>query len=528
MKEIMVLDTTLRDGEQVPGAQLNLEEKVKIARQLQRLGVDVIEAGFPISSPGDFEAVKTIAREVGTAEGPMITGLARAVKEDIDRVYQSVKYAEKPLIHIVLGTSDVHINNKFKKDRAAILKKGVEAVEYASGLLPEVQYSTEDASRTDFEYLWETVQAVVEAGATMVNIPDTVGYAVPEKFGNLIGRLHKRVQDLNHDVVLSVHCHNDTGLAVANTLAAVKNGANKVECTVNGIGERAGNAALEEVVMGLKVRPEYYNADTGIETGEIKETSRLVSKLTGLEVQVNKAITGDNAFAHSSGIHQDGILKSRDNYEIITPQDVGTREMELILTARSGRHAVREALQKIGYENLPEEQFETFFEKYLELADEIKEIYFIDLYRLAKEYLESKEEIVKEKIAEGITQLELYEPTALQVIINEQFPTAVVEVKKGETKIMGSAASSNGRGPIDVLFSAVEEIISLDVVLKEYKVTSLGTGKEAQGRVRLELEYEGKSYLARARDENIIKASFRAYLNGVNKIILAEKTEINR
>ncbi|MFW6256699.1 MAG: alpha-isopropylmalate synthase regulatory domain-containing protein, partial [Bacillota bacterium] len=310
--------------------------------------------------------------------------------------------------------------------------------------------------------------------------------------------------------------------------AAVKNGANKVECTVNGIGERAGNAALEEVVMGLKVRPEYYNADTGIETGEIKETSRLVSKLTGLEVQVNKAITGDNAFAHSSGIHQDGILKSRDNYEIITPQDVGTREMELILTARSGRHAVREALQKIGYENLPEEQFETFFEKYLELADEIKEIYFIDLYRLAKEYLESKEEIVKEKIAEGITQLELYEPTALQVIINEQFPTAVVEVKKGETKITGSSASSNGRGPIDVLFSAVEEIISLDVVLKEYKVTSLGTGKEAQGRVRLELEYEGKSYLARARDENIIKASFRAYLNGVNKIILAEKTEINR
>ncbi|MFW5998741.1 MAG: 2-isopropylmalate synthase [Bacillota bacterium] len=515
--KIQVLDTTLRDGEQVPGAKLNVAEKLEIARQLKKLNVDIIEAGFPASSPGDFEAVKKIAKEVGTKEGPVITALARAVNDDIKQVYESVKYAENPLIHIVLGTSDIHINNKFRKDREKILKIGVEAVKYAKSLLPQVQYSTEDASRTDFEYLWETVKAVVEAGATMVNIPDTVGYAVPEKFGKLIYKINQRLKDLNKDVVLSVHCHNDTGLATANTLAAVKNGADKIECTVNGIGERAGNAALEEVVMGLKVRPQYYNSDTGIITKEIKRTSELVSNLTGLEVQVNKAITGDNAFAHSSGIHQDGILKSRSNYEVITPADVGVEDMEIILTARSGRHAVKEALAKLGFTNLVEEEFEEIFEKYLELADKKKEVYYHDLYYLVEDYYSNNEEY---KLPDK-SDIKLYELKNLQVISNDIFPTATVEINYGNKTIKNS---NNGDGPIDALYSAIKEIINMDIELNEYKINSISKGKEALGRVKLRLSYKGNIYSSRAIDTNIIKASGLAYINGVNQIIM--ETEI--
>lgn len=335
MRKVYVLDTTLRDGEQVPGAKLNLYEKLQIAQQLKKLNVDIIEAGFPASSRGDFEAVRKIASAMGTG-GPAVTALARAVQSDIDAVYESVRFAGRPLIHIVLGTSDIHVEKKFRRSKEAVLEMGVNAVKYAKSLLPEVQYSTEDASRSDFEYLWTTIEAVVKAGATVINIPDTVGYAVPEEFGQLINKINYRLKNLNEKVLLSVHCHNDTGLATANTLMAVKNGADKVECTINGIGERAGNAALEEVVMGMKLRPEYYGAFTGINTKEIKVTSKLVSNLMGLDVQVNKAITGENAFAHSSGIHQDGLLKSREAYEIIRPEDVGVEEMELILTARSG------------------------------------------------------------------------------------------------------------------------------------------------------------------------------------------------
>ena len=301
-RKILIFDTTLRDGEQVPGAKLNLDEKIRIAHQLKKLNVDIIEAGFPISSQGDFESVKRIAQEI--KDGPMITALARAVKKDIDAVYESVKYADRPLIHMVLGVSDSHVNQKMRKSKDEILQIGVDAVKYAKTLLPEVQYSTEDASRADFEYLWKTIEAVVKAGATMINVPDTVGYAVPELFGELIAKLNYRLKNLNDKVILSVHCHNDTGLATANSLAAVRNGADKVECTINGIGERAGNAAMEEIVMGIKLHPEYYKASTNIVTTEIKATSKMVSDLMGLDIQVNKAITGGNAFAHSSGIHQ--------------------------------------------------------------------------------------------------------------------------------------------------------------------------------------------------------------------------------
>jgi len=366
-RKIIVLDTTLRDGEQVPGAKLNTQQKVEFAQQLKRLNVDIIEAGFPASSAGDFQAVQEIVRTVG--DSVSVTALARAVKSDIESVYESIKLAQNPFIHIVLGTSNIHVEKKFSRSKDAVMQMGVDAVKFAKTLLPEVQYSTEDASRSEFEYLWQTIEAVVKAGATIINVPDTVGYAVPEEFGELIRKINDRLKNLNDKVVLSVHCHNDLGLATANTLAAIKNGAEKVECTINGLGERAGNTSLEEVVMGLKVRENYFNCHTQIQLKEILRTSRLLTHLTGLDVQVNKAITGENAFAHSSGIHQDGLLKDKNVYEIMSPEEVGAESMELILTARSGRHAFRNAVEKIGFDTSNPNDFEELFAKFLQLAD---------------------------------------------------------------------------------------------------------------------------------------------------------------
>jgi len=375
-RKIIVLDTTLRDGEQVPGAKLNTEEKLIIAKQLEKMRVDIIEAGFPASSKGDFEAVSRISKEI---RGAKITALARAIKGDIDAVYESIRFAEAGIIHIVLGCSDVHISGKFKTSREKVIEMGTDAVRYAKTLSPEVQYSTEDAGRSDLEYLWLTIKSVMKAGATIINVADTVGYSVPEEFGHLIKEINYRMKNSNPNVILSVHCHNDIGLATANTLSAIKNGADKVECTINGIGERAGNAALEEVVMGLKIRPDYYNADTNIITKEIMNTSTMTSNLMGLDVQVNKAITGGNAFAHSSGIHQDGLLKSKSTYEIIKPEEVGVSNMKIILTARSGRHAFRKYLEDEGiYEysknGSKESKFEALFMDFMKIADSKKEI----------------------------------------------------------------------------------------------------------------------------------------------------------
>lgn len=378
-RKFWVFDTTLRDGEQVPGAKLNLYEKLEVAKQLKKLQVDMIEAGFPSSSTGDFNAVKEIARKVGNSDDLIITALARAVKSDIEAVYNSVKYAENPLIHIVLGASDIHAEKKFGKSKSQLLDIGVDAVKFAKTLLPEVQYSTEDASRADFEYLWQTIEAVVKAGATIINVPDTVGFAEPEEFGGLIYKINDRLKNLNDNVLLSVHCHNDLGMATANTLAAIKNGADKVECTINGIGERAGNASLEEVVMAVHTRAEIYQAYTNVNTMEIMNTSRMVSEFMGLDVQVNKAITGENAFAHSSGIHQDGLIKSRDTYEIINPIDIGLDDMELVLTARSGRHAVKTAFKQLGMNQFTNTEFEEIFTDFLELAD-AKKKYTIMIY----------------------------------------------------------------------------------------------------------------------------------------------------
>jgi len=510
MRKIIVLDTTLRDGEQVPGAKLNLYEKLQIAHQLKNLNVDIIEAGFPASSAGDFKAVEEIAKQIG--DKVMITALARAVKSDIDAVYNSVKHAEQPLIHIVLGTSDVHVQKKFRKTREQILEQGVEAVKYAKSLCPNVQYSTEDASRSDFDYLWQTIEAVVKAGATMINIPDTVGYAVPEEFGELIRKINERLKNLNPDVILSVHCHNDVGLATANTLAAIKNGADKVECTINGIGERAGNAALEEVVMGLFLRKDYYQATTGIRTTELKKTSRLVSSLMGLDVQVNKAIVGDNAFAHSSGIHQDGLLKSRDAYEVIHPEDVGADDMEIILTARSGRHAVKNALAQVGFTNYTDEEFEQIFAKFLELADAKKEVYNHDLFHIVQS-------TIKRDNADGPELQDLYELEDMQVVINNNFPSASVKIKKGDEIL---TASSVGDGAVDALYTAIREATGFELNLMEYKLNSISRGKEALGRVSIKVSHNGKNYSSKAIDTDILKASALAFVNAVNMAVVDE------
>ncbi len=376
-KNIIIFDTTLRDGEQVPGAKLGCTEKLIIAEQLVRLGVDVIEAGFPASSPGDQEAVTQIARKV---KGPVITGLARAVKSDIDALWQAVSHAERPRIHIVLGTSDIHVQKKFSVNRDQCLEMGVEAVKYAKRFTKDVEYSTEDASRSDFDYLCRVIAAVIKAGATVINIPDTVGYAVPEEFGSLISRIREQVPATDK-VSLSVHCHNDMGLATINTLAAIKNGVDQVEVTVNGIGERAGNAALEEVVAVLKTREDYYNSCTNINMREIIPASRLVSRLMNIPVQPNKAIVGGNAFSHSSGIHQDGILKDRANYEIIAPEAVGAQRHSFVLTARSGKHAVRHRLQELGFQ-LPEQEFRELHRKFLQIADARKQVSDEDLLQL--------------------------------------------------------------------------------------------------------------------------------------------------
>jgi 2-isopropylmalate synthase len=513
MRKVLVMDTTLRDGEQVPGAKLNLFQKLEISKQLQKLNVDIIEAGFPASSPGDFNAVMEIAKKVG--DTVMITALARAVKSDIDAVYHSVKYAKRPMIHIVLGASDIHVTEKFGKSKADILKIGIEAVQYARTLLPEVQYSTEDASRADFEYLWETIEGVVKAGATMINIPDTVGYAVPEEFGEMIRKINERLKNLNDQVILSVHCHNDTGLATANTLAAVKNGATKVECTMNGIGERAGNAALEEVVMGMKLRSAYYEAKTDIVTTEIKQTSKLVSNMMGLEIQVNKSITGDNAFAHSSGIHQDGLLKSRNAYEVIHPEEVGVADMELILTARSGRHAFRNAIAKLGYTEFSEDEFEALFKKFLDLADLKKEVYNYDLFYLLENFYQKHH---KTHGNHGILD-HLYELMDVQAISNSIFPSASVKLRKGD---MILNASCVGDGPVDALYSAIKDLVQMDVELVEYKISSISRGKEALGRIQVQVKYKDRIYCAKGIDTDIIKGSALAFISAINDILIEE------
>ncbi|MBT5873764.1 MAG: 2-isopropylmalate synthase [Candidatus Latescibacteria bacterium] len=498
-RKIDVFDTTLRDGEQVPGASLNRDEKLHVAHQLASLGVDIIEAGFAASSPGDFAAVKMIAESV---KGPVITALARAVESDIEAVAEAVKPAERPRIHMVLGTSKQHLDHKFRKSEDDILKMGVDAVKFARNLCPEIEYSTEDASRSDFDYLCRTLEAVIDAGASVVNIPDTVGYAVPEQWGELIRRIIETVPNI-HKAKVSVHCHNDLGMATANSLAAIKAGAQQVECTMNGIGERAGNASLEEIVMAVKMRGEFYGAYTDIDTRQIYPTSVLVRERMHMPVQANKAIVGANAFSHSSGIHQDGVLKNRENYEIMTPEDVGIEQNEIILTARSGRHALRHRLELVGYTFSDEkrEEFDHIYARFLNVADRKKEVLDTDLHDIMK--------------GETVEVPEQYHLVDFQAVAGIQgTPMATVRLNVGGEVVQ---AAANGDGPVAAAFNAIDEITKLPSEIQNTSTTSVG--KHGEQNVTINVGYHDQSYTGQASATDVVEASIRAYLNSLNKFV---------
>ncbi len=497
-KLIKIFDTTLRDGEQSPGATLNIQEKIKIARQLKKLNVDVIEAGLPASSPNDFKAVKKIAKEIN---GPIIAGLARALKPDIDILWEAIKEAKKPRIHIVLGTSEEHLKYKFRRSREEALQMGIEAIKYAKKLCSEIEYSTEDASRSNKDYLFKVIREAIRAGATVINIPDTVGYAVPEEWGKLIARIKEITTTEN--VLLSVHCHNDLGMAVPNTLIAIKNGADQVECTINGIGERAGNAALEEVVVALKIRPDYFGVTTIINFKEILKTSKMVSSIMGIPVQPNKAIVGANAFAHSSGIHQDGILKDKRTYQIIEPEEIGAAGHKFVLTARSGKHALKHSLEKLGYK-FKESETRKIHQHFLEVADKKKEILEADLVA-----------IVEEETAiprEEIYQLDYIQTTGGNKIV----PTATVKVKKKGKIIQESAC---GNGVVDATYRAIDRIANLRFKLVDYSLKSVTGGKDALGEVTVHIKCRDKAVIGRGTSTDIIEASAKAYLNAINRYL---------
>ncbi|HSE58763.1 MAG TPA: 2-isopropylmalate synthase [Nitrospiraceae bacterium] len=497
LRMIRIFDTTLRDGEQSPGASMNVEEKVMVAKQLARLGVDIIEAGFAYSSPGDFEAIRRIANEV---EGPTICSLARARPEDIDRAWEALKGAPKVRIHTFLSTSDIHLKHQFRMTREEAKKRAVEMVQRARSYVEDVEFSPMDASRSDPEYLYEVIEAVIAAGAGTVNIPDTVGYAVPWEFGGLIRGIRERVPN-SAQAVISVHCHNDLGLAVANSLAAILEGAGQVECTINGIGERAGNTSLEEIVMGLRTRRAFYGADTRVNTEEILKASRLVSKITGMIVQPNKAIVGANAFAHASGIHQDGLLKDKTTYEIMRPESIGLVDSKMVMGKLSGRHAFRQRLEELGY-RLSDEELNQAFERFKRLADQKKEIYEEDLESIVSDELA--------KIAERVTLRSLHVESGT----NRQ-PTATIELS-----LDGQAVrqTGHGDGPVDAVFRTMAAMTGTKAKLMMYAVKAITGGTDALGEVSVRLEEGGRVVSGHGSDTDIIVASGRAYLNALNKL----------
>jgi len=496
-RTIRIFDTTLRDGEQSPGASMNVEEKVTLARQLARLGVDIIEAGFAISSPGDFEAIKRIGGEV---EGPVICSLARAKREDIDRAWEALKDAPKRRIHTFHSTSDIHLKHQYRISRDEALKRSVEMVKHARSYVEDVEFSPMDATRTDVAYLLEVVEAVIEAGAGTVNIPDTVGYAMPEEFGALIRTVKDKVRNIDR-AIISVHCHNDLGLAVANAVAAIRNGAGQVECTVNGIGERAGNCSMEEVVMALRTRKDFFGADTRIITEEITRSSRLVTKITGIPVQPNKAIVGANAFAHESGIHQDGLLKERTTYEIMRPESVGLIKTHLVLGKHSGRHAFRDRLKQIGYE-LSEEDLNKAFERFKRVADQKKEVFDEDLEAIISDEVQHIDEVfalksVRAESGTGIT------------------PTAAVEMAVNGAVLK---RTGTGDGPVDAVYRTIAAITGTESKLDAYLVKGITGGTDALGEVTVKVEEQGKKVAGHGADTDIILASAKAYVNALNKL----------
>ncbi len=503
MDKVTIFDTTLRDGEQAAGGSLNIQEKLEIARQLEKLGVDIIEAGFPVTSPGDFEAVKLIAREIRT---PVICVLTHANLDAVDQSWEAVKGAEHPCIHVVLSSSDIHLFYQLKRSREEIVEMSCSTVARAREYCDNVEFSAMDASRTEPEYIYKILEAVINAGATTVNIPDTVGYAMPEQFGTLIDGVFQNVPNIDRAVV-SVHCHNDLGLAVANSLEALKRGARQVECTVNGIGERAGNASLEEIVMAVKTRGDFFDLTTNIDTTQIYKTSRLVSELTGFTVQPNKAIVGANAFRHSSGLHIDGVIKMPLTFEIMDPKTVGIPSSSLVLGKTSGRHAFQERLAELGY-SLSDEDFSRAFSAFKDLADKKRDVTDKDI-----------ESIVAE---EQRTVSEAYHLDRIQVTCGDRgVPTAAVRLITADGQVLSDAAL--GTGPVDAVYKAINRLVGLPNELTEFSVKSITEGIDAIGEVLIRIESDGVTYTGRGADTDIIVASGKAYTNALNRLLATKQ-----
>jgi 2-isopropylmalate synthase len=497
-RPIRIFDTTLRDGEQSPGASMNIPEKLEIAQALVDLGVDIIEAGFPIASPGDFEAVQQIAN---TIRGATICGLARCNDADIDRAWESLKGAASARIHVFLATSAIHREFKLKMDKDEILHRAVSGVKRAVSYCDDVEFSPEDAARTETDFLCKVVEAAIAAGATTVNIPDTVGYATPAHYGNVIRTLRERVPNIDK-ATISVHCHNDLGLAVANSLAGVENGAGQIECTINGIGERAGNCSLEEVVMALRTRQDFYHCGTRINTQRLVPTSRLVSNVTGIQVQRNKAIVGRNAFAHEAGIHQDGMLKEPRTYEIMRPEDVGLSKTDLVLGKHSGRAALSDRARALGY-HLTGEQLQTVFEQFKQLADKKKEIYDGDIAALCEQQI--------------LDVPETWTLASYHVNCGTgDKPTVRLTLKRGDQELTEEMTA--GDGPVDAIFLAIEKITGLPVTCRDFRVHSVTVGKDAQGEVNVEIEHNGQVYRGRGVSTDSVEASALAFLNAINRV----------
>ncbi len=497
-RPVVFFDTTLRDGEQSPGISLNKSEKVEIAQQLVRLGVDVIEAGFPATSPGDFEAVQAIAREV---TGAVICGLARCVESDIRTCWEAIKDAERPRIHTFVSTSDIHLEHQIKKTRAEVLDLTKEMVDLAVSLCPgDVEFSAMDATRSDVDFLAQVIQVAVEAGATTINVPDTVGYTLPAEFSALIETLHRKVPRLA-EVVVSVHCHNDLGLAVANSLAAIEHGATQVEVAINGLGERAGNAALEEIAMALVTRKDVLQRPVNIVTTEIARTSRMVSNLTGYQVQPNKAIVGKNAFAHESGIHQDGVLKERTTFEIMHAKDIGLGESDIVLGKHSGRHALKARLAELGI-HLTGEELDEAFRRFKVIADKKKQVTALDLEALANEEIRERED--------------LYQLTRFYVSSGSDIiPTSQVEVlRQGEAQ-SGKAFSG---GSVESIFLAIDDAVGLSGTLMDYRVRSVSSGKDSLAEVRVVVEVDGRTFAGQAVAIDVLGASAKAYMRALNNV----------
>jgi 2-isopropylmalate synthase len=500
METVRIFDTTLRDGEQSPGATLTLAEKLEIARHLDAMGVDIIEAGFPISSQGDFESVRAIAGEIHNA---VVCGLARSTAKDIDRAGEAIKPAKRGRIHIFCATSKIHREHKLRKGKDEIIRISVESVKQARQYTHDIEFSPEDASRTELEFLEEITHAVVEAGATTINLPDTVGYATPKTYGEIFSHLLKMLPILREKhIILSAHCHDDLGLAVANSLSAVENGARQVECTINGIGERAGNAAMEEIVMALRTRHDFYKVASRIDATKIYPASRMVSTLTGLVVQRNKAIVGENAFAHESGIHQDGMLKYRETYEIMDPATVGIQKSSLVLGKHSGRHAFKDRIVQLGY-TLSEENLESAFVKFKSLADKKKEVFDEDLEALVDEQLELTSQ--------------MWELAGLQVTAGSNtIPTATVTLRDSAGQTIQDA--SIGDGPVDAIYSAIARLTGIKASLIDYRIRAITKGKEAMGEVQIELEHNDRKIRGRGLSTDILEASALAYLAAINRL----------